>query len=305
MKKILIILLVALLSSLSSYSAEGWETNIEKAKNIAKTTNKSILIKFTGSDWCPPCIELEKTVFATSDFTKYAEDKLVLVELDYPQRKEQPAELKKQNQMLQQKYKIQGFPTVLITDSEGLPFAKTGFQPGGPEFYSEHLDQFLAKKVLIDSAYEEADKLTGDARAEKLVKALNQIPEDLLFHYQDVMEEIYELDPEDTTGFKKTQSLKAPLKELQGSVVGLAVQGKIDEALKSVDDFITSNSLEGENKQNALMVKLNCFNPQIKADLEQADKLMDEVIAISQTTRTGVEAQTIKGQIIEMKAQAK
>ena len=305
MKKVSLSILISFVISLGLSAAEGWETNFEAAKKKAAAENKSLLVDFTGSDWCGWCIRLVDEVFSKDEFKKYAADKFVLVELDFPQKKEQSAELKKQNQELQRKYSVQGFPTILLMDAKGRPFAKTGYQAGGPSAYSKHLDGLLVTKTKIDSALSEAEKSAGVEKAAKLVMALANLSEDVIPHYIDVMEEIYKLDPKDTTGFKKTQGVKASLKKLQGSVAGLAGQGKVDEALKSVDDFISVNSLSGENKQKALMAKLNCFNPQNKADLDKADKLMDEVIAISKTSPTANQAAAIKGRITQMKAQAK
>src|SRR6185369_16163584 len=97
----------------------------------------------TGSDWCGWCIKLRGEVFDLDPFKAAAPKKFVLVELDYPRQKELPAELKAQNEKLQQEYKIQGFPTIYVMDAEGKPVAKTGYQAGGPEKYLEHLDGFV------------------------------------------------------------------------------------------------------------------------------------------------------------------
>ncbi|HSP45245.1 MAG TPA: thioredoxin family protein, partial [Chthoniobacterales bacterium] len=70
---------------------------------------------------CGPCIELRKRVFSRPDFSAYAEKNLVLVEIDYPQRKQQSGELKQQNEKLSRQYGIdeKGFPTVVLLDPEG------------------------------------------------------------------------------------------------------------------------------------------------------------------------------------------
>ncbi|MCH2205629.1 MAG: thioredoxin family protein [Lentisphaerales bacterium] len=306
MPKTILAILITCLVTLTSYAGgEGWETNFEAAKKKAAAENKALLVDFTGSDWCGWCIRLVDEVFSKDEFKKYAADKFVLVELDFPQKKEQSAEIKKQNQALQQKYGVRGFPTILLMDAEGRPFAKTGYQAGGPEAYSKHLDQFLAKKIEIDAAFADANKSEGVEKAAKLVAALSSLSEDVLPHYKGVIEDIYNLDPKDTTGFKKTQGLKTALKSLHGEVAGMASKGKIEDALKAVDDFIATNSLSGENKQKALMAKLSCFNPQSKADLEKADKLMDEVIGVDKESQTAKQAAAIKGRIMQMKAQAK
>src|ERR1041385_2205577 len=104
-----------------AFAAGGWETDYGKALATAKAENKPVLLDFTGSDWCGPCIELRKRVLSSKAFVAYAAKNLVLVEVDYPQRKKQSAELKKQNETLGKQYGIdeKGFPTIVLLDPAG------------------------------------------------------------------------------------------------------------------------------------------------------------------------------------------
>jgi thioredoxin-related protein len=113
--------LLVLVATGEAAFAGDWETDYAKALQAAKSQNKRVLLDFTGSDWCGPCIELRKQVFSRPDFRAYANNNLVLVEIDYPQRKKQPDELKKQNEKLSKQYEIdeKGFPTVILLDSAG------------------------------------------------------------------------------------------------------------------------------------------------------------------------------------------
>src|SRR5690606_18384268 len=102
-------------------------------------------------------------------------DKFVLVEIDFPRDKEKAGiteEIAEQNNKLQEKYGIQGFPTIMLTDASGKPFAQTGYQPGGPEKYVEHLDTLRAKKAARDEAFAKAEKSDGVEKAKALVSAL-------------------------------------------------------------------------------------------------------------------------------------
>jgi len=123
-----------------------WMTDFDAAKAKAKAENKAMLVDFTGSDWCGWCIKLDKEVFSKAAFKDYASENLVLVEIDFPRKKEQSAELKAQNQALAEKYGIRGFPTILIMDGDGKVLKKTGYRRGGPEKYIEHLKGILAGK---------------------------------------------------------------------------------------------------------------------------------------------------------------
>jgi thiol-disulfide isomerase/thioredoxin len=306
MKKISLALLISILYLVSgAIGAEGWETNFEAAKKKAVAENKALLVDFTGSDWCGWCIRLQKEVFSQADFAKYAQDKFVLVELDYPQKTAQDPALKKQNEQLAQKYQVQGFPTILLMDAQGRPFAKTGYQAGGPSAYNKHLDELLKVRTKRDAAFSAAEKVKGPEKAASLVAALKTLPEEVIGHYGDVMDQISKLDPQDTTGFKKTQGLKLSIKNLTGQVAQLANQGKAADAEKLVDDFVKENALAGEQKQQALLAKINCYNPQEPGALEKADALMDVIIALGADTQAGQQCAAIKARIVQMKAQMK
>ena len=101
--------------------ASEWQTDYEQALATAKSSGKHVLVDFTGSDWCPPCIQLHKAVFTKADFLKYAEQNLVLVEIDFPRRKALPDKLRQQNQRLAQQYHLadSGFPTVALLNPDG------------------------------------------------------------------------------------------------------------------------------------------------------------------------------------------
>lgn len=115
------IVVLLLLLALQKGAAADWASDYGKALERAKTENKRVLLDFTGSDWCGPCIELRKRVFSRPEFRAYAEKNLVLVEIDFPQRKKQSAEVKQQNEKLATQYGIdeKGFPTIVLLDANG------------------------------------------------------------------------------------------------------------------------------------------------------------------------------------------
>ena len=132
-----------------AYGAEGsadWMTDYEAAKELAAAEGKSLLLDFTGSDWCIWCIRLKDEVFSRAAFTDYAADELVLVKLDFPRGKSQPAELEEQNKALAKKYNVRGFPTIVLLSPEGELIEKTGYRKGGPEAYVRHLKELLASE---------------------------------------------------------------------------------------------------------------------------------------------------------------
>lgn len=130
-----------------SMGAESlWMHDFEAAKAKAAKEGKPIFINFTGTDWCGWCIKLEKEVFSQKAFQDYAKEHLVLVEVDFPKKKEQTAEIKEQNKKLDKEYGVEGYPTLYLLDATGKKLTEDiGYREGGPEKYVEHLKSLLKK----------------------------------------------------------------------------------------------------------------------------------------------------------------
>lgn len=151
-KKYLII--VFFIGIISSQAQElNWHTDVKEAIAIGNKEKKPLLLFFTGSDWCGWCIRLQKEVLKTPEFEKWANENVVLVELDYPRRTPQTPEIKKQNNELQQAFSIQGFPTIYFangTDKEGKVnfegLGSTGYVAGGATAWLEVANGILKKK---------------------------------------------------------------------------------------------------------------------------------------------------------------
>ncbi len=127
-------------------SLEGWETDLAKAKELAKKEKKSVLVEFTGSDWCPPCIHMRKEVFSKQEFVNQVKKNYVLVELDFPKK---DAELAKKNRPLAEEYKIDGYPTIILLDSEGKEFSRfTASEYPDIDSFVKALNDRLEKKDL-------------------------------------------------------------------------------------------------------------------------------------------------------------
>ncbi len=138
-------LAVLALTSTLAIAKDGWSEDYEKSLAQAKADKKLVLMDFTGSDWCGWCIKLDKEVFSQAEFTDYAKSNLVLVELDYPRSKEQTKEIKAQNAKLQKEFKIQGYPTIIVLNSEGKKVGELGYQPGGPKAFIAELEKLKGK----------------------------------------------------------------------------------------------------------------------------------------------------------------
>jgi thioredoxin-related protein len=99
-----------------------WLNNLDTAKETAKKEKKLILLNFSGSDWCIPCIKLHDEVFNTEVFVNFAKDNLVLVNADFPRKKKNQLSKEQQsiNDKLAEKYNPDGkYPYTLLLDSDG------------------------------------------------------------------------------------------------------------------------------------------------------------------------------------------
>jgi thioredoxin-related protein len=145
MKKIIFTLLACWMTGQLLAADAPWLTSVPDATAQAKKENKLVLLDFTGSDWCGWCKKLDAETFSKSDFTDYARKNLVLVEVDFPAQKQQSAELKAANKALQEKYSVNGYPTLVVLKPDGTVLWKqVGYLAGGPEAMIAKLDE--AKK---------------------------------------------------------------------------------------------------------------------------------------------------------------
>ncbi|MEM9236665.1 MAG: thioredoxin family protein, partial [Verrucomicrobiota bacterium] len=274
----------AAILSLNSVFAggEGWTSDFEAAKKQAAEENKDLLIDFTGSDWCGWCIKLNEEVFQHDEFKSGVKDKYVLVELDYPQDKSKLSEeTQKQNTDLQEKYQPEGFPTILLTDATGRPYAKTGYQPGGPEAYVAHLGELQASKTARDEAIKAAAEKEGVEKAQALVNAisamgLNDVA--VSSFYGDLVEQIKAADPEDETGFTKRIDTNKRFIEFENKLNGFGAQQDHEGAMKLVEETLAKDEFEGEQKQQITLIKAMIFAEQGKFD--DSLKTLDEAKAV-------------------------
>lgn len=96
-----------------------WLTDFKTAQQRALAENKPLLIDFTGSDWCPPCMILDRQVFSQPEFADYAAQNLILLKVDFPRRKPLSVEDQAENDALARRFAIRGFPTILAMGADG------------------------------------------------------------------------------------------------------------------------------------------------------------------------------------------
>ena len=123
-----------------------WLADFDAAQAQARAEDRILLINFTGSDWCPPCIMLHRQVFSQPEFADYAAKHLVLLEVDFPHGKAPSDAQKMANGKLADRFGIDGFPTVVLLDSSGKKIGELGYMPGGPKAFIAALEKLRTDK---------------------------------------------------------------------------------------------------------------------------------------------------------------
>jgi thioredoxin-related protein len=240
---------------------ELWLTNMDEALAAAKKDGRPILIDFTGSDWCVWCVRLDSEVFDTDRFRTEAPKRFVLVKLDFPRHSSiLTPEEKAHNQQWSKKFGINGFPTILLLDAEGRPFAKTGYQEGGEENYLNHLTELENVLNERNQRIEQADGLEGVARAKKLDEALELLDESIATaYYQKWIDEIGELDRDDEAGLRTKYFAQQDLERQRSLLARIRLAGQRlqpERALQTIDDALAAKKLPPEMRLEALQIKL-------------------------------------------------
>lgn len=157
MKKYLVLacLFLAVLS-VNAQEELTWHTSFDEASKIAMKEKKPLLLFFTGSDWCGWCVRLQREVFEHDEFIEWADENVVLLELDFPRRKQLPYELKQQNVNLQQLLGVRGYPTIWFAEVQNKgtrkepklnlnKLGKLGYQRGGPKAWVTSAETIISK----------------------------------------------------------------------------------------------------------------------------------------------------------------
>jgi thioredoxin-related protein len=128
--------------------SQSWKTSFTEAKAQAVAENKNILLVFSGSDWCAPCIKLDKTIWQSEEFKSESAQKWVIYKADFPKKKANilPAELTENNKKLAEQYnKVGNFPLVLLLNSAGSVLGITGYKNVSPQDYIQLIHSFEQK----------------------------------------------------------------------------------------------------------------------------------------------------------------
>ncbi len=144
MKKISI--LFCLVFAINQLNAQTWHTNLKEAEKIASQKNERIILVFQGSDWCAPCIKLDKEIWSSNEFIDYSKNHFVMVKVNFPRKKKNSLTSEQQayNNSLMEKYNTKGyFPFVVVLDKNGTVLGNTGYKKTTPTEYIKLLNSFI------------------------------------------------------------------------------------------------------------------------------------------------------------------
>ena len=302
--------LVAAICVAPCFAGEGWVTDMDAAKKQAAEQKKDLLIEFTGSDWCGPCIQMRANVLTKEDFIKEAQKNFVLVELDYPQRKAQPANIKAANGKLAELYKIRGFPTIVFAFPDGKPY---GSFVGGRarEAVESEMQKAMQNKAAIQAAMNKAGEAkTDEAKIEALLEVLKLAPEEFVDNlYEDVKLEIVKLDKNDKLGMKAATEGAARLKKEKADYSAyfkdkLSPKTPPAEMLKLIKKYPNRDKLLPEIQQDLLMLEFDAVL-QSTGDVDGAVLVLDKAAALGPDTKIGKRAADMKKSVLENKERIK
>jgi len=166
----------------------SWSTNLHQAVKQAAAEKKKIFLLFTGSDWCRYCIQLENNILATDEFKKFAATELVLVKIDFPEKKHiLPIQLQ-ENEKLKKKFGVEGFPTIFILDTQEKTLGQVDNEADAPADFIAAIRHVIANPGQAQLPAVDLPKILGknsSARAIALYHAIQLPPADKFHTHQE------------------------------------------------------------------------------------------------------------------------
>lgn len=253
-------LLLAFVSStvwLAAQHGESFSADWAKAKERAAASSKDLLVLFTGSDWCAPCIRLTEEVFRTEAFLQRATASYELVVVDSPRQEGLlAAATVAQNEVLKADFAVNSWPVVFLCDADGRPYARTeDYRPGGPEAYLQHLSDLQANKAKRDAFLVRAEAAKGAERAKLLDAALaccGRLPTAPLAAWIDAL---LAADPTDESRLAAKWRTMRATDGLELALPVLGKAGKWRELVAEIDRYLAEQEPEAWMRQKALYWK--------------------------------------------------
>lgn len=251
--------LLVLLSGLAAAALPHYP-DTASALAAAAARQGSVLLDFTGSDWCPACIHLDTRILSTEELDAATGGRYGIVTLDFPRKPEAinaiPATEREHRSQLLRDYRIQGLPTVVVLDAQGHPYGVLLGTADSPTEYAARLAEAEQARAARDAAFAAAEQQSGEERARSLVAGLNALPEVCRDKYPDILAAIAAADPQDSTGIAARcrrellypQQMQA-FEELSASFAGKLSEAELEDSLQRCRAFLQTPDLHPEVAQ--------------------------------------------------------
>lgn len=230
-----------------------WMTDYDAARRRAESERKCLLVHFSGSDWSEWCVRLHREVFTDPNFISACTNALVLVVLDFPAQPEHKAAIaepfSEQYARLRGEFTVGAFPTVILTDTHGMPFGRFGYTEGDSSVVAARVKTLLAMKTERDRAIAvlESQCPTGVERARQLHSILASVPPNIAdMYYRDMMAEIVALDAENEAELRLPYRVR--LQRL--TAVDAVRKGRIGDAIQVYGALISEEKPTGQLLQD-------------------------------------------------------
>ncbi len=243
-------------ASLISYAVgeTAWETSMPQAIKKAQQENKLVLVLFTGSDWCGPCIDLKKNILSKDEFQNYAKDKYVLLELDYPQRSAQSEEIKQANLAIKEKYDIAGYPTIFVLDTQGVVLSILVGNRSSFADVEKALAPALDEESPLRKACSAALMATEGQRAKALQAIYDATPRMFKPHNRFLLDEAKQLEPNNEQE-QSEQAAAESLKRIQTELSAMDMD--YSKAMELVESELAKPNLHLNLKSELMHIKSN------------------------------------------------
>ena len=288
--------LAAIDEQLGGTVGPGWMLNYRAARKKAGGENKDLILLFTGSDWIEICKKLDREILNTEEFFQPIQELFVPVRFDFPREKGLNEAITAQNQVLMASYRVQGFPTVMLTDSSGRPYAVNGYQAVSAKEYATILTALRAVKARRDEKFAAAKQAAGLEKAQLLADGIPQLPGNLAaWFYRPELKALVANDLQNQTG--KAVHFQRLLNDVDYARTMAEFSRKVEwsKMIILTDDYIAGNQLKGEEMQHAMMNKAGVLRNQGKAPA--LVQILLEIVAIDPETTTGKKAQAMLDQM--------
>jgi len=267
-----------------------WEQDIDEAIKIAKKDNKNLFVAFTGSDWCPPCIRLEKEVLSKKDFLREVSKNFVLVLMDFPQDQSGiPTKIIEKNQDWMKRLGVDGYPTIVLMDIDGHPYGFLGYQKGGPNPYLESVRERMEAKTNFDRLLEKAISVKGDERARALDEAIEAIGIEIgRNHYGDIVKDILKLDNSNKLGLREKYRGDLDAQQRKAILAEILLASRLQpaqEVLKLMDNAEKELPMTPKMKSALLQIRVDLYR-RLK-QIDKASATLDKLASLYKDDHDG------------------